>query len=67
VREARLAAAHLLARGLSNKEIGAQLFISEDTVKSHVAHLLAKLQAGNRGQAIVQALKRGLVSLDEEG
>jgi two-component system, NarL family, response regulator LiaR len=53
-----------LARGLSNKEIGAALFISEETVKTHVAHLLEKLHAENRGQAILQALKQGLVSLD---
>jgi NarL family two-component system response regulator LiaR len=39
--------------------------ISEETVKSHVGHLLAKLQVENRAQAIVQALKRGLVTLDE--
>jgi two-component system, NarL family, response regulator LiaR len=53
-----------LARGLSNREIANALFISEETVKTHVAHLLEKLHAENRGQAILQALKRGLVSLD---
>jgi len=35
------------------------------TVKTHIGHLLAKLQVENRAQAIVQALKRGLVTLDE--
>ena len=54
-----------LALGQSNKEIAAALVISEETVKSHVAHLLAKLQVENRAQAIVQALKRSLVSLEE--
>ena len=54
-----------LAFGRSNKEIGDALCISEDTVKTHVGRLLAKLQAENRSQAIVHALKRGLVSLDE--
>ncbi|MGE5358989.1 MAG: response regulator [Bacteroidales bacterium] len=53
-----------LAKGGSNKEIASALFVSEETVKTHVAHLLEKLGADNRGQAIVQALKRGLVSLD---
>jgi two-component system, NarL family, response regulator LiaR len=54
-----------LAQGLSNKEIAATLAISEETVKTHVSNVLAKLEAENRAQAIVQALKRGLVSLEE--
>lgn len=54
-----------LALGRSNKEIADVLSITEETVKTHVGNVLAKLQAGNRSQAIVQALKRGLVSLEE--
>ena len=54
-----------LAQGLSNKEIAEALSISEETVKTHVSNVLAKLDAENRAQAIVQALKRGLVSLEE--
>ena len=54
-----------VALGRSNKEIGEALFISEETVKTHVGNLLAKLQVANRAQAIVQALKRGLVDLEE--
>jgi DNA-binding NarL/FixJ family response regulator len=54
-----------LAQGLSNKEIAEALSISEETVKTHVSNVLAKLEAENRAQAIVQALKRGLVSLEE--
>ena len=54
-----------LALGRSNKEIAAALVIGEETVKSHVANVLAKLQAENRAQAIVHALKRGLVALEE--
>jgi len=53
-----------LVLGLSNKDIGTELSISDETVKSHVANLIAKLQVENRAQAIVQALKRQLVSLD---
>jgi two-component system, NarL family, response regulator LiaR len=53
-----------VALGQSNKEIGEALFISEETVKSHVGNVLAKLQVENRAQAIVQALKRGLVELE---
>jgi len=54
-----------LAQGRSNKEIAEALFISEETVKTHLGHLFGKLQVENRAQAIVQALKGGLVSLDE--
>jgi two-component system, NarL family, response regulator LiaR len=54
-----------LALGLSNRDIAAALSVSEETVKTHVTHVLAKLNVDNRAQAIVQALKRGLVALDE--
>ena len=54
-----------LALGHTNKEIGAELFISEETVKTHIGKVLAKLDAENRAQAIVQALKRGLITLEE--
>jgi NarL family two-component system response regulator LiaR len=49
-----------LGRGLSNKEIGAELFISEKTVKTHVSNLLDKLGLADRTQAAVFAVKRGL-------
>lgn len=54
-----------LVLGKSNKEIGATLDISEQTVKTHVAHLLGELQAENRGHATVEALRRGLVNLED--
>jgi DNA-binding NarL/FixJ family response regulator len=54
-----------LAVGQSNRTIAAALSVSEETVKTHVANLLSKLQVENRAQAAVQALKRGLVSIDE--
>lgn len=54
-----------VALGRSNKEIAHVLSIGEETVKTHVGHLFDKLQVENRSQAIVQALKRRLVSLDE--
>jgi two-component system, NarL family, response regulator LiaR len=54
-----------LALGRANKEIAHALAISGETVKTHVSHLMAKLQVENRAQAIVQALRRGLISLDE--
>jgi NarL family two-component system response regulator LiaR len=54
-----------LALGLSNKEIADALSISDETVKTHVGNVFSKLRVENRAQAIVQALKRGLVSLEE--
>lgn len=54
-----------LALGRSNKEIADALSISDETVKTHVSNVFSKLQVENRAQAIVQALKRGLVSLEE--
>ncbi len=55
----------LVALGQSNKEIANALVIGEETVKTHVGNVLQKLQAANRAQAIVHALKRDLVSLEE--
>jgi NarL family two-component system response regulator LiaR len=54
-----------LALGRSNREIAAALDIGDETVKTHVSNLLAKLGVENRAQATVEALRRGLVSLDE--
>jgi NarL family two-component system response regulator LiaR len=54
-----------LALGRSNKEIADALSIGDETVKTHVGNVFSKLQVENRAQAIVQAFKRGLVSLEE--
>jgi DNA-binding NarL/FixJ family response regulator len=53
----------LLAQGLQNKEIAAQLIISERTVKFHVSAILGKLDAGNRTEAVAIASQRGLIQL----
>ncbi|HWG56712.1 MAG TPA: LuxR C-terminal-related transcriptional regulator [Gaiellaceae bacterium] len=51
----------LVADGLVNREIGQRLFLSEETVKSHVRHLLAKLQARSRAHAVAVGFRRGLI------
>lgn len=53
----------LLAEGLANKEIAQQLSLSEGTVKNHISAILTKLHANDRTQAVLTALKRGLVDL----
>ncbi len=53
----------LLARGKSNKEIGANLYISETTVKAHLRGVFAKLNVLSRTEAITAASRRGLVRL----
>ena len=53
---------HAIARGLNNAEIARDLYISETTVKSHVAHVLMKLAVRDRIQAIVLAYESGLIS-----
>ena len=51
----------LIAKGLSNAELAAELFISENTVKGHVSNILSKLQLADRTQAAVYAWEQGLV------
>jgi DNA-binding NarL/FixJ family response regulator len=59
--ERELEVAKLVARGLSNAEIGNQLFLSEATVKTHVTRVLMKLGVRDRVQVVVAAYESGLV------
>lgn len=52
----------LVSEGLVNREIGLRLYLSEETVKSHVRHLLAKLQARSRAHAVAVGFRRGLLT-----
>jgi DNA-binding NarL/FixJ family response regulator len=52
----------LISDGLVNREIGVRLFLSEETVKSHVRHLLAKLQSRSRAHAVAVGFRRGLIN-----
>ena len=54
----------MMARGLSNAEIGTELYISETTVKTHVTHILQKLNLRDRVQAVVLAYQTGLFEPD---
>ena len=55
-----------MAQGYANKQIAAKLNISEQTIKNHVTSILSKLDANARTEAVVIAIKRGLVSLNQE-
>ena len=51
-----------ISNGLSNKEIGEKLFVSESTVKTHVSNLLMKLEAKRRTQAVKRAKKLNIIA-----
>lgn len=55
---------HLLARGMSNKEIAAQLGVVEGTVKIHITSIFNKLGVCDRTQALIEAVKRGIVQIE---
>ena len=54
-----------VARGMSNKEIGVDLYISENTVKNHVRNILEKLHLHSRMEAVLYAMRRQLLDLNE--
>jgi DNA-binding NarL/FixJ family response regulator len=50
-----------LAEGMTSAQIASDLFISENTVKTHVRHILEKLEAGNRAEAVSKAVQLGII------
>ena len=52
---------HLVARGMSNREIGEQLHLATGTIKNHVADIIAKLGVSDRTQAVVRGIEVGLI------
>jgi two-component system, NarL family, response regulator LiaR len=63
--ERELEILRLAARGLTNKQIGAQLDISDRTVQNHLANTYGKLEVASRTEAVTVALQRGLIQLDD--
>lgn len=57
----------LIAEGLSTADIAARIEVAEKTVRIHISNVLEKLGARDRTQALVMALKQGIIHLDEEG
>jgi DNA-binding NarL/FixJ family response regulator len=55
----------LVARGLTNKEIGALLFISDKTVRNHVINVMDKLEAKDRTEAVTIAIRKGLIRITD--
>ena len=60
---ARARGARLVAKGLNNREIAKQLFISENTVKNHVRNILEKLQLHSRMEAVMYAVREKLLDI----
>jgi DNA-binding NarL/FixJ family response regulator len=56
----------LLAQGWHNKRIAVRLQVNERTIKYHVSAILSKLEVTNRTEAMTEAARRGLISLEEE-
>lgn len=55
----------LIAQGMTNEEIGKQLFLSPETIKSHVRHILSKLSAKSRAHAVALGLRSGQIEFEQ--
>jgi DNA-binding NarL/FixJ family response regulator len=58
-----LAVLGLVARGRTNRQIGAELSMGEETVKAHLKHVFAKLEVSDRTEAAMMAVQKGLIKL----
>jgi len=56
----------MLAAGMSNREIGERLYVSRETVKTHIAHMFARMGATSRAQAVALAYQHGLLGRTEK-
>jgi DNA-binding NarL/FixJ family response regulator len=56
----------LMAKGFANKQIAGHLNVSEQTIKNHITSILSKLDANARTEAVVKAIKRGLININQE-
>lgn len=65
--ERELEVLKLAARGMSNQDIGDRLFLSRRTVQAHLSNIFRKMNVGSRTEAILQALVRGWLTLDDIG
>jgi len=57
----------LMGEGLANRDIGRRLYISEKTVKTHVSHILAKLAVSDRTGAVLEGIRRHLITVRDSG
>jgi DNA-binding NarL/FixJ family response regulator len=55
----------LAARGMSNQDIAARLFLSRRTVQAHLANIFRKIKVGSRSEAVLQAMRKGWLGLDD--
>jgi NarL family two-component system response regulator LiaR len=55
----------LAARGMSNQDIAAQLYLSRRTVQAHLANIFRKMDVGSRTEAVLQAMRKGWLGLDD--
>jgi DNA-binding NarL/FixJ family response regulator len=55
----------LVGRGLTNREVGQQLYISDRTVQAHLSNIFSKLGVGSRTEAVMYAVRRGWISAGE--
>jgi DNA-binding NarL/FixJ family response regulator len=61
VSERELEVLRCLSRGRTTTQIASELFISENTVKTHIRHILEKMEVNNRAEAVSRALQMGLI------